>query len=46
VLGPFAKAEQDDLADMLRAVAAEAPWLATGDDVRFMNDVALRLQKD
>lgn len=46
VLGPFAKAEQDDLADMLGAVSAEAPWLAEGDDVRFMNDVARRLQKD
>ena len=27
------------------AVAAEAAWLAQGDDVRFMNDVALRLAK-
>ena len=26
------------------AVAAEAKWLADGDDVRFMNDVALRMQ--
>jgi peptidyl-tRNA hydrolase, PTH1 family len=26
------------------AVAAEAHWLAAGDDVRFMNDVALRQQ--
>ncbi len=46
VLGNFAKAEIDDLADMLGAVAAEAKWLADGDDVRFMNYVALRLQKD
>lgn len=46
VLGNFAKAEQDDLADMLGAIAAEADWLAKGDDVRFMNDVALRLQSD
>lgn len=44
VLGNFAKAEQDDLADMLGAVAGEADWLAKGDDARFMNDVALRLQ--
>ncbi len=44
VLGNFAKAEQDDLVDMLGAVASEAPWLAKGDDVRFMNDVALRQQ--
>lgn len=44
VLGNYAKAEIDDLADMLGAIAAEAPWLAEGDDVRFMSDVALRLQ--
>ena len=44
VLGNFAKAEQDPLADMLGAIAAEAAWLAAGDDVRFMNDVALRQQ--
>lgn len=43
VLGPYAKAEADDLADMLNAVAAEATWLADGDPVRFMNDVAIRL---
>ncbi|MDE2619150.1 MAG: aminoacyl-tRNA hydrolase [Sphingomonadales bacterium] len=43
VLGNYAKAELDPLADMLGAVAAEAPWLAKGDDVRFMNEVALRL---
>ena len=44
VLGNYAKAEIDPLSDLLGAVAAEAPWLAAGDDVRFMNDVALRLQ--
>jgi len=44
VLGSFAKAELDPLTDMLGAVAAEAAWLASGDDVRFMNDVALRQQ--
>ena len=43
VLGNYAKAELDDLADMLGAIGAEAPWLAEGDDVRFMNDVAMRL---
>jgi PTH1 family peptidyl-tRNA hydrolase len=43
VLGNYAKAEIDPLADMLGAVAGEAAWLADGDDVRFMNDVALRL---
>ncbi len=44
VLGNYAKAEMDDLADMLGAIAAEADWLAKDDDVRFMNDVAMRLQ--
>ncbi|MDQ2878816.1 MAG: aminoacyl-tRNA hydrolase [Pseudomonadota bacterium] len=43
VLGNFAKAEMDDLADLLGALAAEAGGLAKGDDVRFMNDIALRL---
>jgi PTH1 family peptidyl-tRNA hydrolase len=46
VLGNFHKSEIDDLADLLGAVAAEADWLAKGDDVRFVNDVALRLQDD
>ncbi|MBS0255214.1 MAG: aminoacyl-tRNA hydrolase [Proteobacteria bacterium] len=46
VLGNFAKAEMDPLADMLGAIAAEAPWLAAGDPTRFMNDVALRLAPD
>lgn len=44
VLGNFAKAEEDDLAAMLGAISAEAEWLAKRDDVRFMNDVALRQQ--
>jgi len=44
VLGNYAKAEQDRLADMLGAIAAEADWLAKGDDARFMSEVALRLQ--
>ncbi len=43
VLGNFAKAELDTLSDMLGAVAAEAPLLAAGEDVRFVNDVALRM---
>jgi PTH1 family peptidyl-tRNA hydrolase len=29
---------------MLGAIAAEAEWLASGADARFMNEVALRLQ--
>ena len=44
VLGNYAKAEIDDLTDMLGAIAAEAEWLAAGDDARFMSEVALRLQ--
>jgi len=44
VLGNFAKAEMEPLSDMLGAIAAEAEWLAAGDDARFMNEVALRLQ--
>jgi len=42
VLGNYAKSEMDALADMLGAIGAEAPWLAAGDDARFMNEVALR----
>jgi PTH1 family peptidyl-tRNA hydrolase len=44
VLGNYAKVETDRLADLLGAIAAEAEWLAKGDDARFMNEVALRLQ--
>ena len=44
VLGNYAKAEQDDLVEMLGAIGAEAHWLAAGDDARFMSDVALRQQ--
>lgn len=44
VLGNYAKAESVDLADMLGAIAAEADWLAKGDDARFMSEVARRLQ--
>ncbi|WP_188054384.1 aminoacyl-tRNA hydrolase [Sphingosinithalassobacter sp. CS137] len=46
VLGNYAKAELEDLTDLLGALAAEAPWLAEGNDARFMSDVALRLQRD
>ena len=42
VLGNFAKAEGDALSDMLGAVAAEAGWLADGDDARFMSEVSRR----
>ena len=44
VLGNYAKSELDPLSDLLAAIGAEAAWLAKGDDVRFMNDVAMRLQ--
>ncbi len=43
VLGNYAKAELDPLAALLGAIAAEAEWLAKGEDARFMNDLALRL---
>jgi PTH1 family peptidyl-tRNA hydrolase len=44
VLGNYAKAEMDPLSDMLSAIASEAEWLADGDDVRFMTEVARRQQ--
>jgi len=44
VLGNYAKAEMEPLSDVLAAIAAEAEWLAQGDDARFMSDVALRLR--
>lgn len=43
VLGNYAKVEIEPLSDLLGAIAAEADWLAKGDDVRFMNDLALRM---
>jgi PTH1 family peptidyl-tRNA hydrolase len=46
VLSNYAKSEIEPLADMLGAIASEAQWLAEGDDVRFMSEVALRLQQD
>ena len=42
VLGNFAKAEMEPLADLFGAVAAEVPWLLAGDEARFMNEVARR----
>lgn len=42
VLGNFAKADLDWVADLLGAVAAEVEWLVRGDDARFMNEVARR----
>ena len=46
VLGNYAKSEMEPLAGLLGAIAAEAKWLADGDDVRFMSEVALRLQQE
>ena len=44
VLGNYAKAEMEPLSDLLGALSAEAGWLASGDDVRFMNEIARRMQ--
>ena len=46
VLGNYAKAEIEPLCDLLAAIAAEAEWLADGDDPRFMSEVARRLHQD
>lgn len=46
VLGNYAKSEMEPLSDLLAAIAAEAEWLADGEDARFMSEVALRLQQD
>jgi PTH1 family peptidyl-tRNA hydrolase len=46
VLGNYAKAEMEPLSDLLAAIAAEAEWLADGNDTRFMSEVALRLQQE
>ena len=46
VLGNYAKSEMEPLSDLLAAVAAEAEWLAEGDDARFMSEVALRLASE
>lgn len=42
VLGNFAKAEMEPLADLLGAVSAEVPWLLAGDEARFMSEIARR----
>ena len=46
VLGNYAKSEMEPLSDLLGAIAAEANWLADGDDVRFMSEVARRMGSD
>ena len=45
VLGNYAKSEMEPLSDLLGAIAAEAPWLAGGDDVRFMSEIAIRMHQ-
>ena len=45
VLGNYAKTEMEPLSDLLGAIAAEAEWLADGDEVRFMSEVARRMQR-
>ncbi|MGL3820872.1 aminoacyl-tRNA hydrolase [Sphingopyxis sp. R3-92] len=44
VLGNYHKSEMEPLIDLLGAIAAEAKWLADGNEVRFQSDLALRLQ--
>ena len=46
VLGNYSKAEMERLSDMLAAIAAEADWLADGDDARFMSEVSLRMRQE
>ena len=46
VLGNYAKSEMDPLSDLLGAIAAEAEWLADGEDARFMSEIARRMQQD
>jgi peptidyl-tRNA hydrolase, PTH1 family len=46
VLGNYAKAEMEPLSDLLAALAAEADWLADGDEVRFMNEIARRMHDE
>jgi len=46
VLGNYAKSEIEALSDLLAAIAAEADWLARGEDARFMSEVALRMQDE
>ena len=46
VLGNYAKSEMEPLSDLLGAISAEADWLANGDDVRFMNEIARRMHDE
>ena len=44
VLGNFAKAELDPLADLIGVMADELPTLLAGGEARYLSDIALRLQ--
>lgn len=44
VLSDFAKSERAWVSDLLDAIAAAAPYLAQGDDSRFLTEVARRTQ--
>ena len=46
VLGNYAKVEMEPLSDMLAAIAAEAEWLADGDEPRFMTEVSRRQHQE
>ena len=46
VLGNFTKADEEPLVHMLGAIADLAPLLASGDEARFMSDLALRQQEN
>ena len=46
VLGNYSKGEMEPLADLLAAIAAEAQWLADGDEPRFMSEVARRMHDE
>ncbi|MEO6360308.1 MAG: aminoacyl-tRNA hydrolase [Sphingomicrobium sp.] len=46
VLGNYAKAEIEPLSDLLAALTSEADWLANGDEVRFMNEIARRMHDE
>lgn len=44
VLGNYPKHEHEALIAMLGGLAAEAEWLAQGEDARFISEIARRLQ--
>jgi peptidyl-tRNA hydrolase, PTH1 family len=45
VLNDFAKSERAWVSELLDAMADAAPYLAKGDDARFLSDVALKAQQ-